>query len=80
MSVEESMQREASIVAGVVAAAAAVVGMFFLVPVIARALTDAEAEERAIALVPQNARAQRLAARIEKKAQKRLAHAEAAEA
>jgi hypothetical protein len=77
MSVEEPMRREASIVAGVVAAAAAVVGMYFLVPVIARAMADAEAEaeERAIALVPQSARAQRLAARIGKKAQKRLAHA-----
>jgi hypothetical protein len=77
MSVEELMQREASIVAGVVAAAAAVVGMYFLVPVIARAMTDAEAEaeERAIALVPQSARARRLAARIGKKAQRRLAHA-----
>jgi hypothetical protein len=80
MSVEEPMRREASIIAGVVAAAATVVGMYFLVPVIARAMTDAEAEDRAIALVPQNARAQRLAARIGKKAQKRLAHAEVAEA
>jgi len=72
------MQRETNIVAGIVAATTAAVGLVILAPTIVRAWTGvafAAARARETTTAPQNARARRLSARIAKKATKRAAHA-----